>query len=79
MLTVNDSKIWGARPIARFKPKRLDTLRPEFRPLIGEVVTWRYAGTSDEDEPYPGQQRWQTDDERFEGYWTPAEDLEPVS
>ncbi len=78
MLTVDEHGRYGARPTARFSPKRLDDLRPEMRPLIGVVSTWRYAFTGAADEPYPGQQRWQSEDGRFGPYWVPAEDLEPI-
>jgi hypothetical protein len=61
--------------VARFKPARTDNLRPEIVPLIGEIFTWDYTGTSNDDEPYPGQQRWLTQDRRL-NYWVPSEDLE---
>lgn len=64
---------------ATFRPKRLDNLRPELVPLIGEVAEWDYAGRSGDDEPYPGQWRWNTSDARWRGKWVPDEDLEPVA
>lgn len=69
---------WMHKPVARFNPKRTDTLRPELMPLIGVVAEWRHAGTGGEGEPYPGQQRWIAQDERFDGLWAPSEDLEEV-
>ena len=66
---------WTRR--ATFAPKKLSDLRPEMFALIGVTVSWRYAGTGGDDEPYPGQHRWDTNDERFEGHWVPDEDLKP--
>ena len=79
MLTLDEDRLYAERPVARFNPKRLTDLRPEMRPLVGVIATWRYAFTGFADEPYPGQQRWQSEDKRFGPYWVPAEDLEPVS
>jgi hypothetical protein len=67
---------YGKTITAKFMPKRLDDVRPELVPLIGEKATWRYAGTGRHGEPYPGQHRWDTRDERFQGHWAPDEDLE---
>lgn len=60
---------------ATFSPRDTESLRPELRSCIGITVDWRWAGKSDDDEPYPGQDRWNTNDERFQGYWVPDEDL----
>jgi hypothetical protein len=76
---VNDQAHVGSRRIlATFTPRCLDTLRPELRPLIGETVEWWCGGVSGKDEPYPGQRRWHTNDPRFDGYWSPDEDLTPA-
>lgn len=64
--------------VAAFHPMRLDTLRPEFLPLVGEVATWRYAGVGGAHDDYPGQYRWDTDDPRWLGYWVPDEDLKDI-
>lgn len=64
---------------ATFNPKRLDDLRPELIPLIGETVEWRCDDYGREDDPYPGQYRWTTDDARWRGRWAPDEDLEPAN
>ena len=62
---------------ARFQPTRVDNLRPELAPLIGEVVEWRCFDYGEADARYPGQYRWTTDDERWQGWWVPDEDLAP--
>lgn len=62
---------------AEFRPKVLDDLRDGFSALVGARVKWRPAYRGDADESYPGQMRWVTNDERFEGLWVPAEDLQP--
>jgi hypothetical protein len=64
------------RRTAYFRPKDQESLRPEVKPLFGELVEWWLGGVSGVDEPFPGQQRWHTDDERFDGLWVPDEDLE---
>lgn len=69
---------WGRKPLAKFAPKKTNDLRECLKPLIGEVVEWRYVGTGGDDEPFPGQQRWTTDDVRFAYFWVPTEDLEEV-
>lgn len=64
------------RRSAYFRPKDRETLRPEIKPLWGELVEWWLGGVSGKDEDYPGQQRWHTDDDRFAGLWAPDQDLE---
>jgi hypothetical protein len=70
---------WAHKPLARFNPTRTDNLRPEWQAVVGQVTTWRYAGTQDEGQAYAGQQTWQAaDDSGFPFHWVPAEDLEEV-
>jgi hypothetical protein len=66
----------GEKRIAAFRPKEVETVRPELLPLIGEVAEWRWAGQQGDDDKFPGQAIWNTDDARFQGYWVPDEDLE---
>jgi hypothetical protein len=61
---------------AYYRPKDRDASRPAMKPLFGELVEWWLGGVSDKDDAYPGQQRWHTDDDRFQGFWVPDEDLE---
>ena len=75
----------GDTIIARFAPKRLETLRPCMRPFIGRVFQWRYLWTADEDETYAGQDCWAMDykhevelPDDVIGRWCPDEDLERV-
>lgn len=66
---------------AIFRPKRLDTLRPELLPMIGRRVEVVPMGHADA-EPYAGQQIWMADfhvlreDDPLLGFWAPEEDLE---
>jgi hypothetical protein len=64
------------RRTAYFRPKDRDTLRPEIKPLWGELIEWWMGGVSGKDEDFPGQRRWHTSDERFDGLWVPDQDLE---
>jgi hypothetical protein len=61
---------------AYFRPKDQGTLRPDIKPLFGELVEWWLGGVNSKDEDFPGQQRWHTNDDRFQGLWVPDEDLE---
>ena len=71
-----------------FEPKRLDTLRPEAKPLVGQTFKFRYAWTMDEDDPYPGQVAWiidRADEDRLHlpdeqrGWWYPDEDIRELA
>lgn len=71
---------WTRR--ARFVPKRTDNLRPGLADFSGRVFNFDYAGTSDDDEAYPGQHRWTFSREHdaelgpeLAGLWAPDEDL----
>lgn len=76
----------GSKITARFVPKNLETLRECMKPLVGKIFEWEWMGTSDDDEPYPGQTRWlitrkhdpEIPDE-CKGRWAPFEDLERES
>jgi hypothetical protein len=79
--------MYGKRIIARFEPKNLETLRPCMKPYIGQLLELEWAGTSDEDEAFPGQHRWMTlrsfeertdMDEKARARWVPDEDLADV-
>ena len=65
-----------------FRPKRMDTLRPEVSGLIGRTLLWTFAGVSEADETYPGQSRWMPDRSHDDelgsaaAYWAPEEDIE---
>ena len=76
-----DSIGWGPRYIrGTFNPARRDDLKPEMLPLIGRSMIFEYGGTSNDDEPYPGQMRyliWPTEDLPKDVYyrWCPLEDI----
>ena len=66
-----------------FRPKDMTTLKDCMKALIGQSFEWEYAGTSDEDEPYPGQVRWMISrrhdaalTDKQIGRWVPEEDIE---
>lgn len=66
---------------AAFVPKKMDNLRPEVLPFIGRTFKWVWVGTGGDDEPYPGQTRWEVwykdhEGERLIDYWVPDEDLQ---
>jgi hypothetical protein len=72
----------GDKIVARYTPKNLATLRPCMRALIGRVFEWQWVGVSDDDEMFPGQDRWlmsrnhdQEIPEDARGRWAPDEDL----
>lgn len=72
--------------VAKFQPKKLETLRPCMVSLIGKTFTWNYAGISDDNEAFPGQTRWMIAREHdaeipdeCKGRWAPEEDLEPTT
>lgn len=72
---------WKRRGI--FQPKIMDTLRPQMQTLIGHEFDLDYAGTSDDDEPYPGQTRWMIARNHDAdlgsdqiGRWIPEEDIQ---
>ena len=69
---------WERR--ATFRPKHIDTMRPECAALVGQTFDFIYAGFGDDDEPYPGQTRWMIKDtagDPAKVYWFPDEDLSP--
>lgn len=75
----------GSRIKARFEPKNRETLRPCMVELIGREFNWEWVGTSDVDEPFPGQSRWMIErqhdaeiPDECKGRWCPREDLELV-
>lgn len=68
---------YGDKVTARFEPKRLDTLRPQLKHLIGQTFVWRFNGWMEEG-TYKDQVTWLHNDypnDPFEGYWIPDEDL----
>jgi hypothetical protein len=84
---MTEETFWhGSKILARFEPKNRKTLRPCMTPLIGRVFEYEWMGTSEDDEPYPGQTRWaitrkhdaEIPDE-CRGRWCPREDLVIVS
>lgn len=66
--------------VARFNPKRTQTLRPELASVVGVTAQFTCSWIIDEDDggPYVGQGAFLTDDERFRHLWVPQEDLEIV-
>jgi hypothetical protein len=80
MLAKQTAHPWHRRAIV--KPKRLDTLKLHARAVVGRTFDFDFAGTSDDDESYPGQHRWMIarkhDHEiplELIGCWFPDEDL----
>lgn len=67
----------GDKVSAVFSPVRMDTLRPEMHEFIGRRMTWMYAWTMDEGDPYPGQVAV-LDVSRECPYWVPWEDLKDI-
>lgn len=62
--------------LARFEPKRTDDLKDYVRPLVVTVSVFICVDYgSAEDDPYPGQYRWSSNDPAFDGRWSPDEDL----
>ena len=43
--------------------------------LIGVKVGWLKAWTMGNDDPFPGEAAYVTDDERFKGRWAPERDI----
>ncbi len=43
---------------ARFDPVRADDLVSSARSLLGKTLTWTYAGTNDDNSPYPLQRTY---------------------
>ena len=79
---------FGTQIAATFQPKRLETLRRENHPLIGQRLTFTYAWTVDDEDggPYVGQAVWIAHDDRADSPrlhgWVPDEDLtdiEPIN
>ena len=74
------------RRIGIFRPKKIESVRECMLPLIGKQFEFEYAGTSDDDEMFPGQTRWvvarkhdpELDDDQI-GRWLPDEDIESVN
>lgn len=61
------------------RPKRTGDLRnSELSDKVGQTSSWRYSGTSSDDEPYPGQRRWVSEDPAWGFWWVQDEDLELV-
>lgn len=84
---MDDDWMYGKRIAAIFSPKDRSTLRPSMEPYIGQRLELEWAGTSDDDEPFPGQHRWMTlrefekridMDEEARCRWIPDEDLSDV-
>ncbi len=65
---------------ATFSPKRLDTLKPEVRPLIGVRMQFDHLWRIDPEDggPYVGQDAWQAKGHPEAG-WFPTEDLDDVA
>lgn len=67
---------------AMFKPKNLETLRPQFHGLIGNSLLVRYGWSMDKDDPNPGQIAYVIHDPDdvlgidCHGMWIPEEDLD---
>lgn len=64
---------------AIFRPKQLDSLKPELVPVIGCEIVVRFAYTLDDDHAlFPGQAAYfQVGDAELTDYcWMPEEDLE---
>jgi len=61
--------------IGEFRPHRTDDLHPEMEKLIGVKVGWLKAWTMGNDDPFPGEAAYVTDDERFKGRWAPERDI----
>jgi hypothetical protein len=69
-----------------FKPKKLNTLRPELEPAIGKTFLFYYMWTAEEGETYASQAVYRTVDEEgylthldeLDGHWVPEEDIEWV-
>ena len=68
--------------LAQFKPKNIDTLRPAFRKIIGDVISVYFGWMMDDDDPYPGQIAYiiydPNNDLGIDGHlmWIPEEDLD---
>ena len=67
---------------ARFEPKRLDTLRPEARPFVGQTFKWMASWkiTEEDGGPYVGQWAftlsYSSVNEGQQNFgWVPEEDL----
>jgi hypothetical protein len=76
---------FGDTIIARFQPKRTDTLRECMKPYIGQVFEFQYLWTAEGWETYSGQGCW-TMSHKYNndlplgvvGLWVPREDLEAL-
>lgn len=64
--------------IARFKPYKINDLRKELIPMIGETAEFYYYWEMDNNDPFPNEWALATKDERFCGYWIPERDLEII-
>lgn len=63
---------------ARFCPKRTDDLKPGVSALVGRTFEFDCVDYGrDEEDPYPGQYRWMTDDAALQ-FWVPDEDLDII-
>jgi hypothetical protein len=76
---------FGDTIIARFQPKRTETLRECMLPYIGQVFEFQHVWTAEEGETYAGQGCWvmspkYNDDlpRGVVGLWIPREDLEEL-
>jgi hypothetical protein len=70
---------------ATFRPRALDTLKPEAADWIGVRLEWQAVWVVDEEDggPYVGQMAWSpqwhhVDGGRFPAAWVPTEDLTEI-
>lgn len=67
---------WGTKITAVFKPVELDTLKPEFKKLIGKRLTLTYDFIREVGQ-YKGQHSFMYDQDGIYG-WIPLEDLQDI-
>jgi len=63
---------------AVYNPVRIDNLRPEWKPLVGQTFTWFFLWTQEHDEQYPGQRTFEIYQQPERGlphHWSPECDL----
>jgi len=62
---------------AVFEPTKVDDLRPEIKQFVGQTLSFSYAWTMGDDDPFPSEIAYTCHADGFP-YWVPEHDIRRV-